>query len=67
MPMPMAPAHAGGAPMESKGKLTGTGVHLGMAQNETAGVTQVLVHVSTYRVPFWYPFFEPQPFGYGSK
>ena len=26
---------------------------------------RVLVHVSTTRVPFWYRFFEPQPYGVG--
>ena len=28
--------------------------HMGVAQNQTRGVTQVLA-----RVPFWYQFFEP--------
>ena len=35
--------------------------HLGVGQNQTRG-PQILVHVSTYQVPFWVPFFDPQPF-----
>ena len=33
-------------------------LHMGVAQNETGGVTHALT-----RVPFWYRFFEPQPHG----
>ena len=34
---------------------------MAVAQNLTGGVTQVLVHVSTYQGSFWCRFFEPQP------
>ena len=31
------------------------------AQDQTGGVTQVLVHVSTFQGSIWYRVFEPQP------
>ena len=33
-----------------------------MGQNETTRGPQVLVHVTTYRVQFWVPIFDPQPY-----
>ena len=37
-------------------------VYVGVAQNYTGGVTQVLVHVSTSQgKPFWHRLLEPQP------
>ena len=37
------------------------------SKSNRRGKPQVLVHVSTYQGnPFWYWFFEPQPFGYES-
>ena len=37
--------------------------HMAVAQIQRARVTQVLVHVSTCQGnPFWYRFFEPQPY-----
>ena len=42
--------------------------HLGVAQNYTGGVTQVLVNVSTYQGSILeFRFFEPQPFSDGAQ
>ena len=44
------------------------GPWMGVAQNQPGGVTQVLVHVSTYQGnPFWYRLFGPQPDGFALK
>ena len=36
---------------------------MGMAQNERAGATHVVVFLPSTKVPFWVPIFEPQPNG----